>query len=271
MARAQGRDVAEVPLLGLADVAQRGSGRARGTGEGLAAERLEVRDAEVTGEVAPPRAAVEGGLVERRAGDRSLGHRIGEPRRQLRAARHQHLPRPGGAHLVAEAVPAARPVPLAHEEIAGGGVEPRRAERRVAGRDRQHVGRLAGLESGGLELRSGGHDAHDLPSHHPLGQARVLHLLAERDPEALFDEPGHVAGHRMVGDAAHRDGGAVAVLGPGREGDLEDARGHDRVLEEQLVEVPHAEEEQRVGMLRLHAVVLLHGRREGGAGGDGHG
>ena len=261
----------EVPLLGLPDVAQGGPGGAGRPREGLAAEGLQARDAEMGGEIAAARARVEDGLVEERTGDGALGlDRIGEPRGQLGAAGHEDLPRAGGAHLVPQAVPPAGPAPLAHEEVAGGGVEPCRAEGRVARRDREDVGGLAGLEGGGLELRPGRDHADDLATHDALGGARVLHLLAERHPEALLDEPRHVAGDRVVGHPAHRDRGAVAVLGPRGEGDLERARGHHRVLEEELVEVAHPEEEEGVGVLGLHAVVLLHGRRESGAGGDGH-
>src|SRR6185312_13230617 len=45
------------------------------------------------------------------------------------------------------------------------------------------------------------------------------------------------------------------------EGDIEEHRGTSRIVVEQLVEIPHPVEEQRVRMLGLHPQVLLHDRR----------
>ncbi len=64
--------------------------------------------------------------------------------------------------------------------------------------------------------------------------------------------------------ARHRDRltGGVAT---GGEGDVEQRRGAPRVLEEQLVEVPHAVEQQYIRVLGLEPQVLLH---HGGVGFD---
>ena len=91
---------------------------------------------------------------------------------------------------------------------------------------------------------------------------RVFHLVADGDAVALLDQPRDVAFGRVIGHAAHRDGGALFLVARG-ERDLELARGGDGVLEEQLVEIAQAEHEQRVGHLLLDAVVLPHQRRGG--------
>ena len=61
----------------------------------------------------------------------------------------------------------------------------------------------------------------------------------------------------MVGNSAHGDGDAIHLLARG-EGDLELAGGGDRVIEEELVEVADAEEQQRGGVLFLDGGVLPH-------------
>ena len=65
------------------------------------------------------------------------------------------------------------------------------------------------------------------------------------------------------GDPAHRDlvPGMPAALG---EGDLERGCRRHRVLEEQLVEVAHTEEQEHAGVLRPQRLVLRHHRARGG-------
>src|SRR5688500_4654029 len=60
--------------------------------------------------------------------------------------------------------------------------------------------------------------------------------------------------------AAHRNGATVVVFRARREGELEGARRGQRVLVEHLVEVPHAEEQDRVAMLALGFEELPHRR-----------
>ena len=170
------------------------------------------------------------------------------------------LARADAAHVVPQALPAGGAVPLGDVEFAGGGVEIGGADRGGTGCDGQDERRVAGLERGGIELRPRRHDAHDLALHDPLGLPGVFHLLAERHAMAAFDELVHVPRDGVEGDAAHRDGSADLVLGTGGQGDLERLGRDDGVVEEQLVEIAHAEEEQGIRVLRLHAHVLRHGR-----------
>jgi tRNA threonylcarbamoyladenosine biosynthesis protein TsaB len=210
---------------------------------------------------------VEGAVVHRRAGDGPLRLRgVGQPGRQRRVPPGEDLAGTAGADLVAQRLEAVIALPLRGLELAGGRLEPRDAEGRGAGIEGHDPRGLSGVERRLLHLRAGGDDADDLALDDALRRARVLHLLAQRDAVALPHELRDVGVRGMPGDAAHRNGVAVAVPGPGGEGDLERLRRHEGVLEEELVEVPHAEEEERVRVLRLHAVVLLHGRRLHGSG-----
>ena len=223
---------------------------------------------EVGEELAPARPRIEVPGVELRAWD--LGPPLAgvdQPRGRF-PRRDEYLPRSRAAEVVPKPVPPRGPVhsattnsPVVASSQAAPEADPRprwRAERR-----------LAGVEGRRLELRARRHHPDDFAPHHPLGGARVLHLLAERDPEALLDQAPDVGGARVVGDAAHGDRRALLVLGARGEGDVQRARRGDRVLEEQLVEVAHAEEQQRARVLRLHPVVRLH-RGGGGDRGGAH-
>ena len=96
------------------------------------------------------------------------------------------------------------------------------------------------------------HEAHHAPLHDALTR-RLPDLLADGRAAAGLDEPPQVKGKRMVRHARHGD---LPVGIPGRQGNIQDRRGGARVVEEQFVEVPHAEEQQRVGILRLPLPVL---------------
>ncbi len=61
----------------------------------------------------------------------------------------------------------------------------------------------------------------------------------------------------MMGNAGHLDRIAARCAAL-RERQVEQARGFDGVVEEQLVEVAHAVKHERAGMLRFDAQILLH-------------
>ena len=100
-------------------------------------------------------------------------------------------------------------------------------------------------------------DARHLALDRPLGARDVAHLLADRDRFAQLHQPGEVLLGRVPGHARHPDrlpGRGAA----GGERDVEQARGALGVVVEQLVEIPHAVEQEDVRVLRLDAQVLLH-------------
>ena len=117
---------------------------------------------------------------------------------------------------------------------------------------------------------AGRHHPHDVASHHRLraallGLGGVLQLFADGDLVADADQPGEVALHRMDRHAGHRDVLALMLAALG-QGDAERGRRDLGVLEEQLVEVAHAEEQHGFGLCSLDQQVLGHDRRSAGVG-----
>ena len=64
----------------------------------------------------------------------------------------------------------------------------------------------------------------------------------------------------MVGDAAHWNGVSLFLVARS-QCDLQLARGDDRVVKEELVEITQAKEKERVGVVPLDVGPLLHQRR----------
>ena len=126
--------------------------------------------------------------------------------------------------------------------------------------DRDEVVVLARLEPGVVVDDARAHDADHLARDEALDLRRVGHLLADGDLEALLEEALHVRARGVVRHARHRDLVVRALVARG-ERQVERARGHDGVLEEELVEVAHAKEQERVRMRRLRVEVLAHHRR----------
>jgi hypothetical protein len=103
-------------------------------------------------------------------------------------------------------------------------------------------------------------DAHDLTLDRPLRLGRIADLLADRDRLAASHELRQITFDAVERHARHRyrlAGGLPAR----RQRDVEQSRGALGVVVEQLVEIAHAIEQQRVRVLRLQAQVLLHHRR----------
>ena len=91
----------------------------------------------------------------------------------------------------------------------------------------------------------------------PFAFGGIADLLADRDRLAAAHEPREVTFGAVIRHARHRDRLACR-LAARRQRDVEQARRALRVVVEQLVEIAHPIEQQRVGVLRLEAQVLLH-------------
>ena len=120
---------------------------------------------------------------------------------------------------------------------------------------------LLGIEVLCVEDEAGGDHADHLALHHPLGEFRILHLLADGHLEPFFDQLRDVPGCGMVRKTAKGDG-VFFVLVSRRQRDLEDPGGRHGILEEHLIEVAHPEEDDAVGVALLHIHVLAHGRAQ---------
>ena len=129
---------------------------------------------------------------------------------------------------------------------------------------------LTGLRDGGEEIvffgteRRIGRGARrdhprDFAPHQFLGQARVFHLLADRDLESLANQLGDVALGGVVRHATHGDGDAFFLVARGQR-DLQFLRRQDGVVEEKFVEIAQAKEQQGAGMLLLDGGILPHQR-----------
>ena len=201
-------------------------------------------------------------LAEQRRRRRRTPIRRAAARAAAGSAARRRAPRaPSGARI------------LGGRELAGGEVEQRGAEAVRVDRRRDARARNAGSRASRYPASV------SVPGETTRTTSRRTSPLAfcgsstcshDRDAEALAHQPGDVAVGRVVGHAAHRDGAAARVLRPGGQRQLERARGRQRVLVEHLVEVPHAEEDDRVAVLPLGVEVLPH-RRRGAGRLSGHG
>ena len=127
----------------------------------------------------------------------------------------------------------------------------------LATRDRHEQGVAALVQQGFVGHRARGDDAYHLAFHQALGQCRVADLLADRHRFAQRHKSGQVALAGMHRHPGHRDGRAPGTAALGQR-DVEQPRGLACVVVEQLVEVPHPEEQQQVRVLRLGGEELLH-------------
>ena len=120
----------------------------------------------------------------------------------------------------------------------------------------------AGDEKRVLGERARRDKAHHIATHHRLrpallGKLRVFKLLRHRHAKALADELLQIIVGARDGHAAHGDVFA-RMLAALCELDAERVRGLHRVVEEQLEEIAHAVEKQKLRMLRLYLEVLRH-------------
>ncbi len=208
-------------------------------------------------------------------------HGLNHPARRLQGrghrlvreqpVRHQDLGGRQRRQRRAQAVAADRPA----LDLAGGDLHA--GHRRLAGAQgdgRQPVG-AAGVQQAFFGQGARRHHPDHVAPDHRLGAAfaslrRVLHLLADRHLEAGPDQLGEIGFGGVHGHARHGNGGPR--VGPARrEGDPKRLGRLGRVLEEQLVEVAHAEEHQRVRLAGLGLEELGHHRRSVGGYGQGGG
>ena len=123
----------------------------------------------------------------------------------------------------------------------------------------------ARIEQALLGERARRDEADHVAPHHGFraalpGLGRVLELLTHSDAVALGDQALEVVVSGAHRHAAHRDVLAL-MFAPLGERDAERARGDLSVLEEQLVEIAHAVEQQAVFVGRLNLQKLRHHRR----------
>ena len=245
-------DVGERRELGLTQVGDQRAGRTHGgrhLGDAEAVERLRPEE---PGQRLDRRVLSE--VVDRASGQRAVAAtQLLDP--VFAVLRDEHFGRIDAFDLVEESPRRA----LEDLELARRKLDPREAGLAVAGDvDRGKVVRAGAAEEVVLGQRARGDDPDDTTLDQPLGLLGVLDLLADRDLLAELDEAAQVAVDRPDRDTGHRDR-IVALVACG-ERDLEQLGGALRVVEEQLVEVAHPEEQQRVRVPGLLGDVLGHRR-----------
>src|SRR5579875_3049734 len=249
-------------LLGQGEIVdQRPGGGQFGAPEGP--EAVEGADLIEAFEAAAPGLAVKAGVGQRRQRPLPLAPQLAQGRPRQQALGQQDLARPQAGKL-------------AGQRRLGGRGEGEGAGRKIKPGQAQFAPRLgkAGevivpvrFEDPVLGHGAGGDDAHDRALERafaaaPPGFRGILDLLADRDLETGANQPGEIDLGGMHRNPAHRDIGALVPAAPGQR-DIERLRRGDRIVKEQLEEVPHAEKQQAARMGALDLVILRHHRREG--------
>ena len=239
--------------LRRAQIRERARGSLQAHGEAADAERFEARHAEVRAELCARAPSPEhGGIAEAERGPVSteLREKIVGPATRLRQddlgrASEQR----GGEHAILY-----RRI-LPGPEFTGRHVDERDAGAFPAPRHREEEVVHTPGEICGVRDRARRDDAHDVAAKQLLAFARRLHLLADRDLPARLHQPRDVGLGRVVRNAGHRR--ALA----GGQRDREQLRSGFGVLEEELVEVAEAKEQEEVRIALLELAILRHHRR----------
>ena len=253
----QPREPREMPerfALSRPDIGERRSGGLEADRHVRDAERRERGQAEVSAEVAhraPERERRRIPERERRARRLESRHEMTGLARRLR---HQDLARPPHQRRRQHVLGVAGVLP--RPEIAGGHVEQRDAGALARAHDREQEVVGGTGEERGVGDRSRRDEPHDVTLEEFLALAGGLELLAERDLLAGADQPRDIDLGGVMRDARHR-----RAL-PRRQRDLQQPGAELGILEEQLVEIAEAEQQQVVRVALLEVPVLTHHRRD---------
>ena len=166
----------------------------------------------------------------------------------LARAEHTHpVPQSSFAFLFTDVVPS--------EELAGRDIHEGAAESRRGRRDRGEPDVRRRIELCRVGDGAGGDNANDLALDETFRLFRIFDLIADRNPLIGTDEFGGVRLKLMVREAAHRDG-VVGPFAPRGQRQFQETAGFLGIFVEHLVEVAHAVQQDRVGMLLLQRLVL---------------
>ena len=108
------------------------------------------------------------------------------------------------------------------------------------------------------QSHTGGHQFGDAAFDKLLGEFRVFKLVTNGNAVSSTDEARKIVVERVVGKTGHGNRTRRTFLVTFCEGDAEDLRSHHRIITIRFVEVATTEEENRIGIRRLHVVKLLH-------------
>ena len=107
-----------------------------------------------------------------------------------------------------------------------------------------------------------GHQFGDAAFHEFFGELGIFELVTDCHTMSSANEARKIVVERMVWKSCHSNRTRRTFLVAFGEGDAEDLRSHHRIIAIRFVEVATTEEENRIGIRRLHIVKLLHHRGE---------
>jgi len=240
--------------LGVFDVLQQGAGGRDGEMGGFATEAGKVPGSELRGQQVEGRALVE---IPRWQGLDAGAP--GELRQVLPIFALQYLCRCDAFEFRGQRF-ASRDFHT--QKSTTGELQPCDAEGLALLKQRAYQGLPALIEERVVGDGPRGNDTRHLTFHRSATGGRVANLLADGRRLAAAQQPGQIGLHGVGRHPGHGNRYAVG-LAPGSQGNVEQARGLAGVVEKQLVEVPHAVEEQGLGVLCLDSQVLLDDRGVG--------
>jgi len=219
------------------------------------AERIQAGRAEMPGEVQPGFRHI-GGHFQREARGGRTARRVGA---EIDAIGGKDL---GGVEAAQNGGQPGSVTRLGLEQ-AGGNIRPGDADLGTQLHDGGAEIGPPGFQQRFLGECAGGDKAHDIARQRAFGATRpggggVFHLLDDGDAEAAADEAGEIHFRLRHRHAAHRHRLAL-MLAARRERDIQRSGRRLGVGKKQLVEIPHAEEQQRVFMIGLDGEPLRHG------------
>ena len=244
------REVLESAGLEFGEVAKEGTGCADGRVVGGAeSEAIERGEVEAAGQFLAGQRRVELPALPGGAHDAVVEVELG-------VGRTRHF----GRRQTAQYLGQRRRGQGLQQEFAGGEVDGRHAGFPASPRPRRNAHRHqvvvpAAREPSVLQQRAGGDGLDHFAPDDPLGQLRIFDLLADGHAEPGAHQLPQVVGGRLDRHAGERD--AVPAAG---ERDAQQLGGALGVIEEHLVEIAHAEEQDGVLVPRLDLAVLQHER-----------
>ncbi len=146
-------------------------------------------------------------------------------------------------------------------EAAGGKFNPRQPNGFVLVAVEHHRGQIIAfsrIQQGVVGERAGGDNSRHVALHQALGLPRVFHLLANCHTQTQRYQLAQITFQLMVRKAGHGNGVFAFVAAGQRQ--AQQPGGSASVVEEQLVEISHPEQQQCVRASRLGFLILPHHR-----------
>ena len=147
---------------------------------------------------------------------------------------------------------------LGNEELARADVQQGQSAHGTAKMDRRQKVVLLAVEDGIVHGHAWGHQFCDASLDQGLGELGVFKLVADGHPSASPHQSGKIGVQRMVGKSGHGRGRSRAAIVATGKGYAQYLAGRHRIVCIRFIEVAAPEKQQRIGVLCLEVVKLLH-------------